>query len=165
MTKYSYNLFPKPFILLGYLLILFAFVLLLISYNSTKSENHFNDFAISFTIIIIGLIMISFRSKLIIDDKLSFVLKESNFLGMTLSRDKVKIPHNCIRILIKEKTKRGTGYYRFIIPVNYHFKSYDMFFQSETSTIRLINTDYKRALKIAKFLKPGTKLEYILKNE
>jgi hypothetical protein len=165
MIKYSYNLFPKPFIILGYLSILLAFVLLLISLNSTKSENHFNDFAISLTIIIIGLIMISFRSKLIIDDKLSTLLKESNLLGMTLSSEKVKIPHNCIRILIKKQTKRGTGYYAYVIPVSYYFKAFDMYFQSETGAVRFISTDYKRSLKIANFLKSITKLEYILKNE
>ncbi|MCJ7448364.1 MAG: hypothetical protein MUO72_11800 [Bacteroidales bacterium] len=161
MKKYSYNLFPKPFIILGYILIFLAIAAVLISLNSTKNENHFNYFTASFAMMIIGLIMISFKSKLIVDDKSSFILKESSFLSMTLSKEKIRIPHNCNRILIKQKNKRGTGYYRFILPVTYNFKSFDMFFYSETGMVRLINTDYKRAIKIAEFLKSNFELEYI----
>ena len=62
----------------------------------------------------------------------------------------------------KEKTKRGTGYYRFVLPVSYNFKSYDMFFHSETGIIRLINTDCRRAIKIAEFFKSKVKLDYTL---
>lgn len=91
MKEYSYNLSPKPFVLLGYVFILLAFVLVIVSLNSAKNENISVDFATSFAIIIIGLIMISFRSKLIIDYKSGFVIKESGLLGMTLSKEKVSL--------------------------------------------------------------------------
>jgi hypothetical protein len=162
MKEYSYNLFPRLFVLLGYVYIILAFAIVFTGLNSSENENISSDFATSFAIIIIGLIIISFRSKLIIDDKSGFVIKESGLLGMKLSKEKVRIPQNCDRILIKQKNKRGTGYYRFVIPVGYNFKSFDMFFHSETGIVRLINTDYKRAIKIAEFLKSSIKLDYTL---
>jgi hypothetical protein len=72
MKKYSYNLFPKPFVVLGYLLILYAFALVLMNLTLMKSENHFNDFATSFAIIFIGLIIILFKS---------FLIRKSNAFG------------------------------------------------------------------------------------
>jgi hypothetical protein len=162
MKIYSYNLSPKLFVLFGYVFIILAFAILLTGLNSAKNENILTDFATSIAIIIIGLIMISFKSKLIIDDKSGFVIKESGLWGMTFSKEKIRIPKNCDRILIKQKTKKGSGYYRFVIPVAYSFKSFDMFFHSETGMARLINTDYKRAIKIGEFFKSKIGLDYTL---
>jgi hypothetical protein len=116
----------------------------------------------SVAIAFIGLVLVSFRSKIIIDDQSDIVIKESDFLGMTLSSEKVRIPHDCDKIYIKQKNKRGTGYYRSVLPVSYSFKSYDMFFHSETGIVRLINTDCSRAIKIAEFFKSNLKLDYTL---
>jgi hypothetical protein len=162
MKNYSYNLFPKPLILAGYALIILAFVLLLVNLNSVKSDDHIDDFVSSVAIAFIGLVLVSFRSKIIIDDQSDIVIKESDFLGMTLSSEKVRIPHDCDKIYIKQKNKRGTGYYRSVLPVSYSFKSYDMFFHSETGIVRLINTDCSRAIKIAEFFKSNLKLDYTL---
>jgi hypothetical protein len=162
MKKYSYNLFPKPLILAGYALIILAFVLLIINLNTVKREDHMNDFVSSVAIAFIGLILVSFRSKIIIDDKSGIVIKESGLLGITLSDEKIKIPHNCDKIFIKQKNKTGTGYYRSVLPVSYKFKSFDMFFHSETGIVRIINTDCSRAIKIAEFFKSNIKLDYTL---
>jgi hypothetical protein len=160
MKKYSYNLFPKSLVILGYLLIILAFVIVIISLTSNKSENQFRSFAVSFAVMFIGMIMAAFRSSLIIDTESGCVFKESTLLGMKFSFEKVKIPRNCTGIIIKEIGKIGTGYYRFVIPVSYYFRSFDMFFRSGTGVVRLINTDYKRAIKIAEFIKSVTNLEY-----
>jgi hypothetical protein len=162
MKKYSYNLFPKPFVIFGFALILLAIAIVLTTLISIKNENQFNNFVASLTIMGIGLIMTSLKSKLIFDIKSGFVIKESSFLSMILSIEKIKIPHNCTRIIIKQKNKRGTGYYRFVIPVSYNFKSFDLFFQSETGIVRLINTDYNRAIKIAEILKDILKIDYTI---
>jgi len=162
MKNYSYNLFPKPLILAGYALIILAFVLLILNLNSVKSEDHMNDFVSSVAIAFIGLVLVSFRSKIIIDDKSGIVIKESGLLGITLSNEKIKIPYNCDKIFIKQKNKTGTGYYRSVLPVIYSFKSYDMFFHSETGIVRIINTDCSRAIKIAEFFKSNMKLDYTL---
>jgi hypothetical protein len=162
MKNYSYNLFPKPLILAGYALIILAFVLLIVNLNSVKSEDRMNDFVSSVAIAFIGLILVSFRSKIIINDKSGIVIKESGLLGITLSNEKIKIPYNCDKIFIKQKNKTGTGYYRSVLPVSYSFKSYDMFFHSETGIVRIINTDCSRAIKIAEFFKSNMKLDYTL---
>jgi len=165
MKKYTYNLFPKPLVITGYVLILLALAMAFLYLFSINGFNHFNNPAAPFAFFIIGLIMVSFKSKLIIDDKSEFVIKESDLLNMTLSREKIKIPRNCDRIIVKENNKKGTGYYRFVLPVSYVFKSYDMFFCSESGVIRLINTDYKRAMKIAEFFNSCLKLECIFEGQ
>jgi hypothetical protein len=162
MKNYSYNLFPKPVVLAGYALIILAFVLLIINLNTGKSESYLDDIISSVAIVFIGLVLVSFRSKVIIDVKSGIVTKESDFLGISLSNEKIKIPLNCDKIYIKEKTKTGTGFYRSVLPVSYKFKSYDMFFHSETGVVRLINTDCSRAIKIAEFFKSNLKLDYTL---
>lgn len=162
MKTHSYNLFPKPLVLIGYALIILAFVLFFLNLYSGKSESILNDLVSSIAIVFIGLVLVSFRSKIIIDDKSEIVIKESDFLGLTLSNEKIKIPHGCDRIFIKQKNKTGTGYYRSVLPVNYKFKSYDMFFHSDKGVVRLINTDCSRAIKIAEFFKSNLKLDYTL---
>jgi hypothetical protein len=162
MKEYSYNLFPKPFVAAGYILISLAFVLVAFNILSGKGEIQSNYFVSSVALIFIGLVLISFRSKIIIDGSTNTVVKESSILGMELSSEKVKIPRNCDKIIIKQKNKSGTGYYRLVLPVGYSFKSFDMFFHSDIGIVRLINTDYKRAIKIAEFLKSNLKLEYLL---
>lgn len=162
MKEYSYNLFPKPLVVAGFVLICLAFILAAFNFISVKGENDSGNFISSAALIFIGLILISFKSKIIIDAKSDIVVKESYMLGMTLSTGKVKIPGNCEKIFIKQNNKTGTGYYRSVLPVRYNFKSFDMFFYSKTGIVRLINTDYKRAIKIAEFFKSALKLEYVL---
>jgi hypothetical protein len=162
MKTYSYNLFPKPLVLTGYALIILAFVLFFINLYTGKSESIQDDLVSSIAIVFIGLVLVSIRSKIIIKDKSDIVIKESDFLGITLSNEKIKIPLSCDKIFIKEKNKTGTGYYRSVIPLSYKFKSYDMFFHSDKGVVRLLNTDCSRAIKIAEFFKSNLKLDYTL---
>jgi hypothetical protein len=162
MKKYIYNLFPKPMVVFGYTLIFLSIAYILVSIFLIKNGDHLY-FPAPIAFFIIGLIMVSFKSKIIIAENFRFILKESSLLTMTLSREKIIIPHYCNRVLIKQKNKKGTGYYRFVLPVTYSFKSYDMFLCSESGVARLINTDYSRSLKIAEFIKSNFNIEYILK--
>ena len=161
MKTYTYNLFPKPFVLFGYILIFLSITYILVSILVIKKGDRV-IFPAPIALMIISLIIVFFKSKIIIDEDFRFVITESNLLSMILSREKVNIPHDCNRILIKQKNKKGTGYYRFVIPVTYSFKSYDMFLCSESKVVRLINTDYSRSLKIAEFFKSNFNIEYIL---
>jgi len=161
MKTYTYNLFPKPLVLLGYTLIFLSVTYILVSILILKNGDRV-IFPAPVASIIISMIIVFFKSKIIIDEDFRFVIKESNLLNMILSREKVNIPHDCNRILIKQKNKKGTGYYRFVLPVTYSFKSYDMFLCSESRVVRLINTDYSRSLKIAEFFKSNFNIEYIL---
>jgi len=162
MKTYSYNLFPKPLVVTGYVIIVMAIVLFIVNLNSGKSESIMTDLVTSIAIVFIGLVLVSFRSKININDKSDIVILESDFLGITLSNEKIHIPHSCDKIFIKEKNKTGTGYYRSVLPVNYKFKSYDMFFHSDKGVVRLLNTDCSRAIKVAEFFKSNLKLDYTL---
>ncbi len=162
MKNYAYNLFPKPLVVAGYAIIVMAIVLLILNLNSVKSESIMADLVTSIAIVFIGLVLVSFRSKIIINDKSDIVIKESDFLGITLSNEKIRIPFGCDKVFIKEKNKTGTGYYRSVLPVSYTFKSYDMFFHSDKGVVRLLNTDCGRAIKIAEFFKSNLKLDYTL---
>lgn len=162
MKKYSYNLFPKPLVFAGYGLIILAFALFFVNLNPGENEDLWADFVSSVAIAFIGLVLVSFRSGISIDAKSGIVIKESGFLGISLSNEKVKIPHNCDKIFIRQKNKTGTGYYRSVLPVNYSLKSFDMFFHSDSGLVRFINTDCSRAIKIAEFFKSNLKLDYTL---
>ena len=160
MKKYSYYLFPKPFVVIGYILIFLSLAEVSRGIISMIGGNHSVYFAAPIALIFISVIVIFFKTKLIIEEGSRLIIKESCLLNMTLSREIIKVPPGCTRLLIREKTKTGTGYYRFILPVSYTFKSFDMFFSSGRGLIRLINTDYNRSVKIAEFLKSNFKLDY-----
>jgi len=162
MKKYSYNLFPKPLIVAGYTMIVLAIVTLFVNIHPGQFEDRKADFVTSVGIAFIGLILVSFRSGIFLDEKSGILIKESGFMGITLSSEKVRIPRNCDKILIKQKNKTGTGYYRAVLPVDYKLKSFDMFFHSDSGVVRFMNTDCSRALKIAEFFKSNLKIDYTL---
>jgi len=161
MKTYTYNLFPKPFVIFGYTLIFISIIYILVSILIIKNGDYI-IFPAPIALMFISLIFVFFKTKIIINEDFRFIIKESNLLNIILSREKVNIPLDCNRILIKQKNKKGTGYYRFVLPVTYTFKSYDMFLCSESKVVRLINTDYSRSLKIAEFFKSNFNIEYIL---
>ena len=162
MKQYTYCLFPKLIVIAGYALMVLAVVLFLIDFNSGKSDDRMADFMSSAVFVFIGLILVAFRSTISIDTRSGIVIKDSGLLGINMSREKIKIPQNCDKIFIREKNKTGTGYYRLVLPINYRFKSFDMFFHSGKGMVRLINTDCTRAIKIAEFFKSAMNLDYTL---
>lgn len=160
MKKISYNIFPLPVLILGYLLIFFSFVSILINPASGRMGFRSEQLAASATFLIIGLIIASSRTRLIIPGINGYIIKENVILGMNFSQEKIKIPGRCTRILICGKMKKGTGYYRYVLPVTYMFKSYDMVFCGEQGMTKIMNTDYTRALKVAEYLKENLKIDY-----
>jgi hypothetical protein len=160
MKKYSWNLFPQPLVILGYILIFLGLGEMLFVIISGKLKSEY--FTGSAALLIIGAVMISFISSIKVGTGSTFIYKESSVLGLKLSNERIRIPGNCDKILIIEKQKRGTGYYRFVLPLNYSFKSSDMYFHSDNCMVKLINTDHSRALRIAEFIKMNLKIEYSL---
>lgn len=160
MQKISYNIFPLPVLVIGYIFILFSFVSILINPASGQMGFRAEQVASSATFFIIGLIIISSRTRLIIPGINGYIIKENVILGINFSQEKIKIPGRSARILICGKVKKGTGYYRFVLPVTYMFKSYDMVFCGELGMTKIMNTDYSRAVKIAEFLKEHLKIDY-----
>ena len=159
MKKISYNLFPIPIVIIGYILILIAIAVIMLSIFPVWDVFQQQNFGGLIAFMIIGIIIVSFRSHLVIDAAGS-VFKESGLLGIKLSHEKVRVPQDCSCILIKLKIKKGTGYYRFVLPVSYTFKSWDLFFCTRKGLMNLINTDRERAVRIAEFLKSNLHLDY-----
>ncbi len=162
LRSYSYHLFPKFLVIPGYCLMIVAVVLALLNVFPLKGWGLVCNFAASPAFFIIGLIMVSFRSKLTVDISSGYVTKETGLLNMSLSREKIKIPDNCKKMIIRSKAKTGTGYYRYVLPVSYNFTSFDMFFYSPSGLKRLINTDKNRALKIAEFIGSALNIECVI---
>jgi hypothetical protein len=156
MKKYSYNMFPIQLIVLGYILILISFIGIYIDFD--KSLDKSIGYSIGF--FFVGLIIVTFRSSIIIDSTSEYILKKSRMLGMILSKERVKIPKNCKGSVLKKKIKQGTGYYKAVIPMSYKVKSCDMFFYSDKGVVRLLNTDLKRATIIADLIKETLGLGY-----
>ena len=158
MKKISYDLFPKPIVITGYILILTAIAVTMLSIFPVWDVFQQENFGGLIAFMIIGIIIVSFRSHLVIDA--GSVFKESGLLGIKLSHEKIRIPQDCTGILIKLKIKKGTGYYRFVLPVSYTFKSWDLFLCTRKGLMNLINTDRERAVRIAEFLKSNLHLDY-----
>ena len=160
MKKISYNIFPLPVLVLGYLFILVSFTLVVVNPVSRQYGFISEQLASAAAFLVIGLVIITTRTRLIIPGVNRYIIKETMILGMNFSQEKIKIPGRCTRILICGKTKKGTGYYRYVLPVTYMFKSYDMVFCGELGMTKILNTDYSRALKVSEFLKESLKIDY-----
>ncbi len=84
-------------------------------------------------------------------------------IGFKLSREEVKIPASTSQVMIKQKSKEGRGYIQGAVGFGYKIKSCDVYFESNNRMIRIINTDYKRAIKIAELLKETLSIDYLIK--
>ena len=65
--------------------------------------------------------------------------------------------------MIKQKIKEGRGYIQAAVGFGYKIKSCDVYFDSNPRMIRIISTEYKRAIKIAELLKETLNLNYVIK--
>lgn len=160
MKKLSYNLFPLPVLIPGYLFIMFSLASILINPGSGQMGFRTDQLASSAAFFFIGLVIITSRTRLTIPATSGYIIRDTFFLGMNFSQEKIVIPGKGTRILICGKTKKGTGYYRLVLPVTYMFRSYDMVFCGEKGMVKIMNTDYARALKVAEFLKENLKMKY-----
>jgi hypothetical protein len=163
MKKYSYCLFPPPLLALGALIILLGMYSLYLGIESGPESEPYRRIGFSLGFVLVGLVFLSFRSTIILGKNSDVVIKESRMLGMRLSQEKVRIPKNCKGILLKQKQKQGMGYYKAVIPMSYNVSSCDMFFYSDNGVVRIINTDLKRAVRIAEFIKTNLGIEYLVK--
>lgn len=158
--KYSYNLFPGSLQILGYIFIIMAMYGFYITLSSSMNDNSYKDAGYALAFLLIGLILITFKSTILIDKDSESVYKSSHMLGLILSREKVRIPKNCKGLIVKQKTKFGRGYYNAAISMSYRLKSFDISFYSDRGFVRLIHTDEKRALKIASLIKDSLGIAY-----
>lgn len=156
MKKYTYNLFPVQLIVLGYMLIIIGIVGGIYYFNSSLDKS----FSLAIISILIGLVMVTYRTSITIDSLANVIVKNSRMFGFSLSNERVMIPKNCKGLVLKQRIKQGTGYYKTVIPMNYDVKSCDMFFYSDKGVVRLLNTDIHRAKIIADLISETLSISY-----
>jgi len=164
MKNYSYNLFPLAIVILGYIFIGLSLYSATFTIDYSALEDSSNRIVGTVGFLGIGLLLVTFRTRFFVDEKKLLILKEYRVFGKNLSTDKIKIPKEADRILIVPKKKRGKGYINGVVPIGYDLKSYDVYFGLNNSSVPIIKTDRKRAIKIAEFIKSVTQIEYSIKN-
>ncbi len=161
MRKYTYLIFPIWIVVSCYIS-LFSSVFFLIL---TLGTGAYDTATITYMlpIIIVSLIVVSFRRIFVIDTDVREVWKQSKMLGCHVTNKKIKIPVHCKGIYTKRKSKAGKAYYRAAVGMSYYMDACDMYFLTDKGRlVRLINTDYKQAIKIAKFFKSSLDMEHFI---
>ena len=153
MKHYSYFLFPPVLFVIGIILIGLGIYLFLFSIDYTALNENYETLIGPAGFMLFGLILTTFRSRFTIDSASHLILKEFTVFGLLLSRDQIRIPVKTRQVIIKESTKSGRGYMQGVVKFGYRIKSCDVFFESDKGLVRILNTDYERALKIAGFIK------------
>ncbi len=163
MKQYSYSLFPVFFIVIGALGIGFFLysLIFIVDYSNLTEEYHSLVGALGFGLI--GAILTTFKGRFSIDPVKMQIVKEYRVFGFKLSNDIVKIPLSTSQVLIKQRLKEGRGYIQAAVGFGYKIKSCDVYFDSNRRMIRIINTEYKRAVKIAELLKETLGIDYLIK--
>ncbi len=164
MKNYAYNLFPLALVILGYIFIGFSIYSATFAIDYSALEESSGRIVGMVGFLGIGLLLVTFRTRFFVDEKRLLILKEYRVFGRSLSTDKIKIPKEADRILIVPKKKRGKGYINGVVPFEYDLNSYDVYFGLKNSSVPIIKTGRRRAIKIAEFIKSVTQIDYSIKN-
>jgi hypothetical protein len=161
MRKIRYALFPLALRLIG-----MAFILIAL-YNVYTLTTGYRDpqyiqkvVGISLGFFLIGFILNTTCSVLKFDTTKMLIRKRMYIFGIKLSDEVVRVPKDCNELIIRQKNKENTGYLGLVVPVNYTLKAGDLFFRRDKNLVRLMNTDPKRAVKIAEIIKEEFHLDY-----
>ncbi len=160
MKKYSYLLFPRLFNLLGTLLILLAILDLVFFPDNPDADQITGTIGGALALLVIGLTLVTFRIRLSASREKHVVKKEYRVLGLRLSGEQINVPPGADTIVLKNKQKKGICYVQAAVGFGYTLQSVDIFLSSGKKITRIINTDRKRAGKIAEFLQNELGLEY-----
>jgi len=164
MKNYAYNLFPPALVILGYIFIGLSLYSATFVIDYSALEDSPGRIVGAFGFLGIGFLLVTFRTRFFVDEKRLLILKEYRVFGRNLSTEKITIPKEADRILIVPKKKRGKGYINGVVPFVYDLNSYDVYFGLKNSSVSIIKTDRRRAIKIAEFIKSVTQIEYTIKD-
>jgi len=153
MKKYTYNLFPLVLILIGFLLICLSVYSAIFAIDYSELEESAGQIVGAIGFLAIGLFLITFRSRISVDEKKLLIVKEYRVFGGKLSQEIIRIPEKAYEIIIVPKKKRARGYVNAVVPFGYNLNSHDVYFALANSRVPIIKTDRKRAIKIVEFIK------------
>ncbi len=161
MRKIRYALFPLALRLLGMAFILIALYNVYTIIREYKDPQYVQKaIGTSVGFLLIGFILNTTCSVLKFDTTKMLIRKRMYIFGIKLSDEVVRVPKDCKEVIIRQKNKENTGHFGLVIPVNYVLKTGDLFFNREKGLVRLMNTDPKRAVKIAEIIKEEFHLDY-----
>jgi len=160
MKHYSYFLFPPVLFVIGIILVGLGIYFFLFTIDYSVLSENYEVLIGPAGFALFGLILVTFRTRFSIDSASSHIFKEFRVFGLLLSKDQIRIPLKASRVIIKQSTKSGKGYMHGVVKFGYRIKSCDVYFETDKGLVRILNTDYERALKIAGFIKDHLGLEY-----
>jgi len=163
MKQYSYYLFPVFFMVIGILVIGLSLYALIFTIDYTSLDEEYQTLVGAIGFILFGTVLLTLRGCIVVDINRMQVIKETRVMGLLLSKDRIKIPNKVNHILIQEKTKQGKGYFQGAVGFSYRIQSSDLYFANDRGAVKIISTDYERAIKIAEILKDQLKLDYSIK--
>ncbi len=160
MKQHSYFLFPVFFIIIGFVGIGISVYSLIFTINYSNLNEEYQTLVGALGFGLVGAILTTFKGRFSVDTAKMQIIKEYRVFGFRLSNDKVKIPPKANQVLIQQKLKEGRGYIQGAIGFGYKIKSCDVYFATNRGAVRIINTEYKRAVRIAELLKESLSLDY-----
>jgi len=164
MKHFSYFLFPPVFIVIGIILIGISLYSFFFAIDYSALQDNYETLIGPAGFFLFGLILTTFRTRFSIDRTSNQIFKEFKVFGLILSKDTIRIPSQASQVVIKQTTKSGSGYMHGVVKFGYRIKSCDVYFESERGLVRILNTDYDRALEIAGFIKDQLGLDYSLQS-
>jgi len=160
MKQHSYSLFPVLFRIVGFIGIGFSVYSLIFNVEYSNLDEAYQPLIGAVGFGLMGLILTTFKGRISIHTDKMQIIKEYRVFGFKLSTDIVKIPPNAYQVLIQRKSKKGRGYIQGVVGFGYNLESCDLFFVTNRGAVRIINTEYKRAVIIAELLKETLNLDY-----
>ena len=160
MKHYSYFLFPPFLFVIGVILVGLGIYFFLFTIDYSVLSENYEVLIGPAGFALFGLILTTFRTRFSIDSSSNQIFKEFRVFGLLLSKDQIRIPLKAKQVIIKQSTKSGKGSMQGVVKFGYRIKSCDVYFESDKGLVRILNTDYERALKIAGFIKDQLGLEY-----
>lgn len=105
MKNYTYNIFPIALVILGYIFIGLSVYSAIFAIDYSAFEDSSSRIIGTIGFLGIGLMLITFRTRFSVDEKMLLILKEYRVFGGKLSTEKIKIPKEANKIFIIPKKK------------------------------------------------------------
>ena len=151
---------PVKYRIAGLICLVVGFISSTLIFLSPKFEEHLENFLASIFFIIIGFIALTFRNHIFFDKNKRQIVRKEKIFWIPISNKKIIVPQEYNKVVIKLLTKTADSYVNLVQSVPVSYTSADMFFVTPTKVRRIINTDFKRALKIAEMIKQVFEIEY-----
>jgi len=162
LKQHSYPLFPAVFRVLGAVFLTISIYILVFAADYSNLREEYQALIGALAFALFGGILITFRGSISVDPTQRIIMKKNSVLGILLTKELIKIPEDVHHILIQHKVKKGKGFVQGVIGFSYDLNSSDLFLTTNSGAVRILNTDRRRADKIAELLKEVLNIEVLV---